>query len=66
MSERKNTLARQAEALARRLAGNVAMELGIAGAEVLREKFGFTPEQIAAWMAAMIERAKQNREGQRS
>ena len=52
-----------AETMARKLAGNVAVELTIAGAEILRERFGFTPEQSNEWMAATMERAKQNREG---
>lgn len=46
-----------------RLVANVGIELTIAGAEVLREQFGFSPEMIDRWMKATTARAKANREG---
>ena len=39
----------------------LAVELGLAGGEVLKEEFGFTTEQIARWMDMMLDRAKVNR-----
>lgn len=44
------------------LLGNVAVEMAIAGGQVLREQFGFTAEQLKVWMDAMTARAKKNRE----
>ena len=40
---------------------NVATELSIAGAQVLREHFGFTPEQTNEWLRLTTARAKENR-----
>jgi len=53
-----------AEKTARRLAGNVSIEMNLAGGQVLREEFGFTQEQIKRWADLTIERAKNNREGE--
>ena len=39
----------------------LAVELGLAGGEVLKEEFGFTNDQIARWMDKMLDRAKVNR-----
>ena len=39
----------------------LAVELGLAGGEVLKEEFGFTTDQIARWMDMMLDRAKVNR-----
>jgi len=41
--------------------GLLAVELGLAGGEVLQEHFGFTPAQVARWMDLMLDRAKVNR-----
>ena len=41
--------------------GLLAVELGLAGGEVLQQDFGFTPEQVADWMDKMLNRAKVNR-----
>lgn len=62
MSERKAL--ELAEKTARRLAGNVAIEMNLAGGQVLREEFGFTHEQIKRWVDLTIERARKNREGE--
>jgi len=51
-----------AEKLSRRFAGNAAIELSLAGGQVLSEEFGFTEEQVKRWMDKTLERAKQNRE----
>ena len=39
----------------------LAVELGLAGGEVLRRDFGFTEEQVTRWLDAMLDRAKTNR-----
>ena len=39
----------------------LAIELGLAGGQVLKEKFSFTPEQIAEWMDETLTVAKQKR-----
>lgn len=39
----------------------LAVELGLAGAEVLQEDFGFTQEQTAKWLDVMLSKAKTNR-----
>lgn len=39
----------------------LAVELGLAGGEVLQEHFGFTVEQTAKWLDLMLDRAKVNR-----
>lgn len=39
----------------------LAVELGIAGAQVLQEDFGFTPQMTAIWLDKMLDRAKVNR-----
>ena len=39
----------------------LAVEIGLAGGEVLQEKFGFTPEQTAQWLDLMLDKAKVNR-----
>lgn len=39
----------------------LAVELGLAGGEVLRRDFGFTQEQTARWLDAMLTQAKVNR-----
>lgn len=43
--------------------GVLAVELGLAGGEVLQEHFGFTVEQTAKWLDLMLSRAKVNRVG---
>jgi len=48
-------------AKAQKLAGNVAIEMIIAGAQVLREEFGFDEEQVKRWIDLTVERAKRNR-----
>lgn len=40
----------------------LAQELAIAGSEVLRDHFGFTPEQVNDWLGKTLEQAKRNRE----
>lgn len=42
--------------------GVLAQELAYAGAQVLREQFGFSEEQATAWVDAMLKQAKANRE----
>ena len=44
------------------LLGNVATELALAGGQVLRERFGFSAEQIKVWLDAMLVQARRNRE----
>jgi len=39
----------------------LAVELGLAGGEVLKQNFGFTDEQVARWLDAVLDRAKKNR-----
>ena len=39
----------------------LAVELGLAGGEVLQEHFGFTVEQTARWLDLMLDKAKANR-----
>lgn len=39
----------------------LAVELGLAGGEILREDFGFTEAQVALWLDKMLTRAKVNR-----
>jgi hypothetical protein len=39
----------------------LAVELGLAGAEVLQEDFGFTPGMSAVWLDKMLNKAKVNR-----
>jgi dsDNA-binding SOS-regulon protein len=39
----------------------LAVELGLAGAQVLQEKYGFTQAQSAEWLDAMLDKAKANR-----
>lgn len=39
----------------------LAVELGLAGGEVLQEHFGFTTAQTAKWLDLMLDRAKVNR-----
>ena len=46
----------------RQLLGQVAIEMTIAGGQVLREEFGFTQEQTKRWIELTTERAKKNRE----
>lgn len=41
----------------------LAVELGLAGGEVLRRDFGFTEEQVTQWLDAMLTQAKVNRVG---
>jgi len=38
----------------------LAVELGLAGGEVLQEHFGFTVEQTARWLDLMLDKAKAN------
>lgn len=40
---------------------NLAMELGVAGTQVLIESFGFTPAQAESWFDQTLARAKANR-----
>lgn len=39
----------------------LAIELGLAGLQVLREEFAFSEEQAAEWLEKMIARARVNR-----
>lgn len=39
----------------------LAVELGLAGGEVLRRDFGFSEEQVTRWLDAMLDQAKVNR-----
>jgi len=39
----------------------LAVEIGLAGGEVLQEHFGFTVEQTARWLDLMLDKAKVNR-----
>lgn len=39
----------------------LAVELGLAGAQVLQEDFGFSPAMSAIWLDKMLEKAKVNR-----
>ena len=39
----------------------LAVELGIAGAQVLQEDFGFTQQMAAIWLDKMLDKAKVNR-----
>lgn len=39
----------------------LAVELGLAGGEVLQRDFNFTQEQTARWLDAMLDQAKVNR-----
>jgi len=41
--------------------GVLAIELGLAGGEVLQRDFGFTQEMTAKWLDAMLDQAKLNR-----
>jgi hypothetical protein len=40
----------------------LALELSLSASQVLREKYGFTPEQILEFQSAWLERAQANRE----
>lgn len=39
----------------------LAVELGLAGGEVLQEHFGFSVEKTAKWLDLMLDRAELNR-----
>lgn len=39
----------------------LAVELGLAGAQVLQEDFNFTQEQATLWLDKMLDKAKVNR-----
>lgn len=39
-----------------------AIELGLAGTQVLREDFGFSEDMANTWLRNMIERASRNRQ----
>jgi len=39
----------------------LAVELALAGGEVLKEEFNFTDAQVALWMDKLLNRAKTNR-----
>jgi len=41
----------------------LAVEIALAGGQVLQDQFGFTTEQVAKWVDALLEQAKFNREG---
>lgn len=56
----RNPFARYKSAEDERLA-LLATELGLAGGEVLKERFNFTDRQVAEWMDLMLDRAKVNR-----
>lgn len=43
--------------------GILAVELALAGGEVLRRDFNFTEEQVTRWLDAMLTQAKVNRVG---
>ena len=51
----------QPQPVADRRLANLAMELGVAGAQVLTEDFGFTQEQAHNWFDKMLARATANR-----
>jgi hypothetical protein len=40
----------------------LAVELGLAGAQVLQENYGFTPAMSAIWLDKMLDKAKVNRD----
>lgn len=40
----------------------LVMELQVAGAEVLRDEFGFSQEQVSEWVEKVLARAEANRE----
>lgn len=44
---------------------NLAMELGVAGAQILVEEFGFSQAQCQAWFDKMLARAQANRAASR-
>jgi len=58
---RRITMA-QAQEIAATRAGNAAIELIIAGSQVLKAEHGFTPEQINEWQKKTIAQGKANRE----
>lgn len=60
MKPKQPTIQQAQQAADQRLA-NLAMELGIAGSQVLIESFGFTPAQAESWFDQMLARAKVNR-----
>lgn len=41
----------------------LAVELGLAGGEVLRDEFDFTEAQVTLWLDKMLDKAKANRMG---
>lgn len=41
--------------------GLLAVEIGLAGAQVLQEDYGFTQAQSAEWLDKMLSKAKVNR-----
>lgn len=43
---------------------NLAMELTLAGGQVLREDFGFDEQQVNLWLDKMLARARTNRDAQ--
>lgn len=44
----------------------LAWEIALAGGQILQEDFGFTKEQTAQWLEKTIERAKTNRETEKT
>lgn len=51
----------QTDPCAQRLS-NLAIELTLAGGQVLREDFGFDENQVNLWLDKMLIRAQKNRE----
>lgn len=39
----------------------LAVGLGLAGAQVLQDEYGWTPKQTAEWLDKMLDKAKVNR-----
>lgn len=43
---------------------NLALELTLAGGQVLKEHYGFTPEQVTEWIGLTTKQGQKNRAGQ--
>jgi hypothetical protein len=57
----KQPTTQQVQQAADRRLANLAMELGVAGTQVLIESFGFSQEQAQDWFDKMLARARANR-----
>jgi hypothetical protein len=44
----------------------LAQEMALSATQTLREEFGFTPEQLDAFLKKWMERANRNRQGGKS